>query len=158
MTINMKKFQIVFLFLFLVGCSSNQISPTAIPEVAATPILPPSETIVPPTQTVTSIPSTPLPVFTSTPLWTPFPTFSSTESVENLRIWMQGVFDCLLPCWGGITPGKTTWQEARQLLEQMSGFWTVNISENISCEFGGCNGIGWSLYPGTVAEGIFYTK
>jgi len=71
---------------------------------------------------------------------------------------MLGAFDCLLPCWGGITPGKTNWQEARQLLERMSGFSTVNISENISCDFGGCNGIAWSLYPETVAEGIFYTK
>jgi hypothetical protein len=154
----MKKFQAVFLFLFLVGCSSNQISPTAIPEVAATPILLPSETIVPPTQKVTSIPSTPLPVLTSTPFYTPLPTFSSTQAVENLRIWLQGVFDCLLPCWGGITPGQTRWPEARQILEQMSEFATVNISENINCDFGACNGVGWSLYPETVAEGSFFTK
>ena len=154
----MKKFQVIFLFLFLVGCSSNQIPTTTIPNVTPTSSLLPTDTTVPPTQTLTSIPSTPLPVFTSTPLWTPFPTFSSTESVENLRLWMQGVFDCLLPCWGGITPGKTTWQEARQLVEQMSGFSAVNVSENISCDFGECNGIGWSLYPATVAEGSFYTK
>ena len=154
----MKKFQAVFLFLFLVGCSSNQISPTVIPEVAATSILPPSEIIVSPTQTVTSIPSTPLPVLTSTPFYTSLPTFSSTQAVENLRIWLQGVFDCLLPCWGGITPGKTRWPEARQILEQMSGFATVNISENINCDFGACNGVGWSLYPETVAEGSFFTN
>ena len=154
----MKKFQAVFLFLFLVGCSSNLTPSTAIPEVAVTPSLLPSETIVAPTQTVTSIPSTALPVFTSTPFHTPLPTFSSTQAVENLRIWLQGVFDCLLPCWGGITPGKTRGPEARQILEQMSGFATVNISENIDCDFGACNGVGWSLYPATVAEGIFYTK
>src|SRR5688500_19626003 len=154
----MKKFQAVFLFLFLVGCSSNQISPTVIPEVAATSILLPSETIVSPTQTVTSIPSTPLPVLTSTPFYTPLPTFSSTQAVENLRIWLQGVFDCLLPCWGDITPGKTRWPEARQILEQMSGFATVNISENINCDFGPCNGVGWSLYPETVAEGRTFTN
>ena len=154
----MKKLQVIMLLVFLVGCSSNQITPTAIPGAAATSSSLPSETIVAPTQTVTSIPSTPLPVLTSTPLFTPLPTFSSTQGVENLRIWLQGVFDCLLPCWGGITPGKTRWQEARQILEQMSEFATVNISENISCDFGPCNGVGWSLYPETVAEGIFYTK
>lgn len=153
----MKKIQAVFLFLFLIGCSSNQVSPTAISD-AATPNLLPSETIVAPTQTETSITSTPLPGLTSTPFYTPLPTFSSTQAVENLRIWLQGVFDCLLPCWGGITPGKTTWPEARQILEQMSEFATVNISENINCDFGVCNGIGWSLYPETVAEGNFYTK
>ena len=154
----MKKFQVVFLFLFLVGCSSNQIPATTIPGVTPTSSPLPTDTIVPPTQTLTSITSTPFPVLTSAPLWTPFPTFSPTEGVEKLRIWIQGVFDCLLPCWGGITPGKTSWQEAKQLLEQMSGFSNVNVSENISCDFGGCNGVGWSLYPETVAEGIFYTK
>ena len=153
----MKKFQAIFLFLFLVGCSSNEILATATPGFAATPSPLSSETIVPPTQTVTST-ATLLPVLTSTPLFTPFPTFSSTQSVENLRIWLQGVFDCLLPCWGGITPGITTWHEARQILEQMSEFANVNVSENMSCDFGACNAVSWSLYPDTVAEGIFYTK
>jgi hypothetical protein len=97
-------------------------------------------------------------VLTSPPLLTPLPTLSSTEAEEKLRLWIAGVFDCLLPCWGGITPGITTWQEARQVIEQMSGFATVNVSENLSCEFGACNGIAWSLYPKTLAEGAFYTK
>ena len=154
----MKKLQVIILLVFLAGCSSNLTPSTTIPGVTSTSSPLPSETIVAPTQTVTSIPLTPLPVLTSTPLFTPLPTFSSTQGVENLRIWLQGVFDCLLPCWGGITPGKTTWHEARQILEQMSEFATVNISENISCDFGPCNGVGWSLYPETVAEGIFYTK
>ena len=154
----MKKLQVVFLFLFLVGCSSSQIPATKIPDVTPTSSSLPADVIGPATQILTSIPSTPLPAFTSAPLLTPLPTFSSIEGVENLRIWLQGVFDCLLPCWGGITPGKTRWQEARQILEQMSGFATVNISENISCDFGACNGVGWSLYPDTVAEGKFYTK
>lgn len=78
--------------------------------------------------------------------------------MQKLQLWIRGTFDCLLPCWGGITPGKTNWHEARQLVEQMSGFSTVNISENASCDFGLCNGIVWSLYPETVAEGIFYTR
>ena len=154
----MKRFQVVLLLLFLVGCSSNQIPPATIPGVTPTSSPLPTDTIVPPTQTLTPITSTPLPAFTSAPLLTPLPTFSSTEGVEKLRLWIEGVFDCLLPCWGGITPGKTSWQEARQILEQMSEFATVNVSENTSCDFGACNGVGWSLYPETVAEGIFYTK
>ena len=154
----MKRFQVVLLLLFLVGCSSNQIPPATIPGVTATSSPLPTDTIVPPTQTLTPITSTPLPAFTSAPLLTPLPTFSSTEGVEKLRLWIEGVFDCLLPCWGGITPGKTSWQEARQILEQMSEFASVNVSENISCSFGVCSGVGWSLYPETVAEGIFYTK
>ena len=151
-----KKLQGVFLFLFLIACSSNEItSPTTTSNIlpSSSPSL--SETIASPTQTLTPIP---LPVFTSTPFWTPLPTFSSTAAQETLEIWVQGTSECLLPCWGGITPGQTSWQAARQIIEQLSAYARVNISENPSCEFGGCNGIAWSLFPRTVAEGAFYTK
>jgi hypothetical protein len=150
----MKKILFAFLILLLAGCSSPQALPqTAIPTLEPTLSPFPTETVVPPTQTPTSAP-----ILTSTPIWTPLPTFSETDSVEKLRVWIQGTFDCLLPCWGGITPGKTTWPEARQVIEQMSGSAAVNVSENMNCGFGACNGIGWSLYPNTVAEGFFYTK
>lgn len=149
-----KKLRGVLLFLFLIGCSSNEpVSPTTISNVLPTSSSLPAETISPPTQT-----STPLPVFTLSPLWTPFPTFSQVAGEEKLRIWIQGTFECLLPCWGGITPGKSSWQEARQIVEQMSASSTVNVAENMNCDFGACNGIAWSLYPHTVAEGTFYTK
>jgi len=78
--------------------------------------------------------------------------------MEALQIWLQGTDECLLPCWAGITPGQTNWEEAKQLLEPMSGFSTINISENINCNFGKCNGIGWSLFPQTLADGGFYSK
>lgn len=153
----MKRVQFILLILLLAGCSSNQpvslptgseIQPTSSP--LATETLPAAQTLTPT--------STPLPAFTSTPLWTPLPTFSSTAAEETLKTWVQGTFECLLPCWGGITPGQTSWNQARQIVEQLSGFSRVNISENFSCEFGGCSGIAWSLYPNTVAEGAFYTK
>ncbi|MCI0553002.1 MAG: hypothetical protein L0287_18795 [Anaerolineae bacterium] len=153
-----KKLQGVFLFLFLIGCSSNEtVSPTIISDILPTssPLVP--ETVAAPVQTFTpTVP--PAPIFTSAPTLEPLPTLSSTGGEEQLRIWIQGTFECLLPCWGGITPGKTSWQEARQIVEQLSGFSRVNVSENLSCDFGGCNGIAWSLYPQTVAEGAFYTK
>lgn len=150
-----KIYAAIFVFL-LAGCSSNQ-PPPATPNLQPTSGPLPTESILPAieTSTPTSVPS---PTFTSLPLWTPLPTLSSIEVEEKLRFWVPGQFDCLLPCWGGITPGVTTWHEARQVIEQLSGIATVNISENASCEFGGCNGIAWSLYPGTLAEGVFYTK
>lgn len=154
----MKKFQTVLLILLLAACSSNRPLPaTAIPSLEPTVQLLPTETILPATETSTPT-SAPPPLFTASPIWTPFPTLSSTEAEEKLRFWIPGQFDCLLPCWGEVTPGVTTWQEARQVIEQISGFATVNISENISCEFGACNGIAWSLYPNTLAEGTFYAK
>lgn len=153
----MKKIQLILLILLLTGCSSNQpVSAPTSSDIRPTSGPSPTETI-PPAQTLTPT-SAPLPVFTSAPLWTPLPTFSSTGGEETLRIWIQGTSECLLPCWGGIIPGKTNWEEARQIVQQLSGFSTVNTSENMSCDFGGCNGIAWSLYPNTVAEGAFYTK
>ena len=153
----MKKVQAVILIFLLAGCSSNQPSTTTISTIppASSPL--PVVTAIPATPTFTPT-SAPSPVLTSPPLLTPLPTLSPTEAEEKLRLWIAGVFDCLLPCWGGITPGVTTWPEARQVIEQVSGFATVHVSENISCEFGGCNGIAWSLFPNTLAEGVFYTK
>ena len=153
----MKKVQAIILIFLLAGCSSNQPPATTIPTIlpASSPL--PTETALPVTPTFTPT-SAPTLVLTSPSLLTPLPTLSSIEAEEKLRLWIAGVFDCLLPCWGGITPGVTTWQEARQVIEQMSGFATVNVSENLSCEFGACNGIAWSLYPSTLAEGAFYTK
>lgn len=149
----MKKVYAILLMILLTGCSSNQTSVPAIPSILPTASPISAETLLPPAST-----STPSPVFTSPPLWTPLPTFSSTAAEETLRIWIQGTFECLLPCWGGITPGETNWHEARQIVEQLSGFATVNVSENINCGFGACNGVAWSLYPSTVAEGAFYTS
>lgn len=55
----MKKIQIIFLFVFLVGCS-----PTATPDIIQTPVLSPTQIAAPPTQTLT-------PTSTSTPAPTP---------------------------------------------------------------------------------------
>lgn len=152
----MVKIYSVILGFLLAGCSSNEPAATTMPNILPTSSPIPTETVPPPTPTLPAV--LPSPIFTSSPIWTPFPTLSSTAGEETLSLWIEGVFDCLLPCWGGITPGVTTWEETRQVMEQLSGFATVNISEGMNCEFGGCNGIAWSLYPNTLAEGVFYTR
>lgn len=68
--------------------------------------------IVPPTET-------PGPTFTPTTTATrkPQPTLTPKEAealVEDLIATNGG---CLLPCWWGITPGVTTWEETRSFLE-----------------------------------------
>jgi hypothetical protein len=68
----------------------------------------------------------------------------------------MGTSNCLLPCWGGITPGKTSWQEVQQLLGPLSGFASVSQLEDANCDFEQCNGTGWSLAPETLATGAFY--
>ena len=147
----------VILVFLLAGCSASQQTITAIPTISPTSGPVATETVLPPTQTPT-LAATPSVTFPSPPLWTPLPTLSPIDAEERLRTWIQGTFECLLPCWGGITPGLTSWQETVQTIEQLSGFSSVNVSENVSCEFGLCNGVAWSLYPNTIAEGTFYTK
>ncbi|MEW6094279.1 MAG: hypothetical protein AB1531_09970 [Chloroflexota bacterium] len=80
---------------------------------------------IPPTATITStytpsmMPSL-TPSVTSTPTlaitWTPLPTLSDFKAEAQLLEWLQGTQDCRLPCWAGITPGVTTWEEAKQIL------------------------------------------
>jgi len=52
------------------------------------------------------------------------PTLSSSygEGQKLVRELLENNGGCKLPCWWGITPGKTTWTEARQILEKVSLF------------------------------------
>lgn len=73
-----------------------------------------------------------LPAFTATSLATSpqtqiensTPTKSSTydEGQKLVRELLENNGGCKLPCWWGITPGKTTWMEASQILEKVSLF------------------------------------
>jgi hypothetical protein len=75
----------------------------------------------------------PLAIMTSTstivPTWTVLPTLTGRETEK----FIQGLYDndiCILPCWGGFVPGKTTWQEVQQWMT------AANI-EMFSSESGG---------------------
>jgi acylphosphatase len=57
----------------------------------------------------------------------------------------------LLPCWGGITPGKTSWQEANQILESVITI--LDIDENHQCTFGPCKVIIWRSRSGSDPHG-----
>ena len=52
----------------------------------------------------------------------PEATLTTDESKRLVRDLLENNAGCRLPCWWGITPGKTTWVEARQLLEKVSLF------------------------------------
>lgn len=71
----------------------------------------------------TSVP-TPIPEITNTlePTLTAIP--KATLVPEEARKLVQELLEnnggCKLPCWWGITPGKTTWAEARIFLEGFS--------------------------------------
>ena len=80
--------------------------PTAIPSPT-----PPSPTLTP---TRTPTPS-------STPTLTPLPTLTAQERETRIRELLKTNGDCELPCWWGITPGRTNWAATRQFIMQYDG-------------------------------------
>jgi len=109
---------VVCTVLFLAGCS-NLAAPTATLEASATEAHP-TQIVVTPSRTSTY---TPEPTQTFTPLsstWTPQPTLRADEAKKLLYELLKDNGGCKLPCFWGIIPGKTTWQEAKSFLEVFS--------------------------------------
>lgn len=123
----MKPFWLLIALVFsstLVSCSVSKrerlpdvlvtISPTQTATVTA--LL--TSTAVSPSQTATVTASlTPIPSQISV---TPLPTLTADEAKKHVRKLLENNAGCQLPCWWGITPGKTTWVEARHFLESFS--------------------------------------
>lgn len=87
-------------------------APTLVRPSATATVLPPSVT---PTSTITPTP-TKIATPTRTPTWTPIPTLHSEEAFQKILDLYANNGGCQLPCWWGITPGVTTWREAREIL------------------------------------------
>ena len=145
---------IMFLVYFLAGCQkpnpiytqetvttsfqSTQIFATQLTALAtftSRPYTTPTNTILP-----TEI-SVPVRSFTSTPrpIWTPLPILPTLSFVESDAVVMDLLVNnagCKLPCWWGITPGETTWNEANQFLATFSTIEgpAVQSIENITYE------------------------
>lgn len=128
--------RIVWVFLLLTsltGCAENPnmatkvipttagistVSPSPTKQISKTPTPSPSPTISftptlykSPTITASST-STPLPSLT------PLPTSSNPQAIIDQYYEANG--NCKLPCWWGITPGKTTLEELRQFSRYLS--------------------------------------
>lgn len=71
-----------------------------------------------PSQTVSAGPS-PTPLLPQI-IATPLPTLTSNDAKKLVKELLNDNAGCMLPCWWGITPGKTTWTEARSFLETFS--------------------------------------
>lgn len=76
--------------------------PASIPSETATPTASPSATSVP------------------TPTFTPLPTLADAQAQAEILDLLKNNAGCKLPCWWGITPGETTWQEAIHFLQSLS--------------------------------------
>lgn len=93
------------LIVFLFGCTQIQTSlPTSIQ--------------VRPTQTAkltnTEIPFTP--TEKPEPTWTLPASLSPKDAASQVNELLQTNGGCHLPCWWGITPGQTTWEDARNII------------------------------------------
>lgn len=83
--------------------------------------------------------------------WTPLATLSNSQATNRMVEWFLGTPGCRFPCWAGITLGKTTWMEAKQIIGAV-----VNVDaldENITCTFGPCNNIAWHSKAGLDIHG-----
>lgn len=108
--------------LILVGCNSHAtpepsstLSATTSPISIASPVLqtetpslPPSRIAPTATETLTPRPLTMTPTL--------LPTLTADEREQKVRELLKTNAGCKLPCWWGITPGKTTWTEAERFL------------------------------------------
>lgn len=93
------------------------ITPSSTARVSSTLELPAQTRAAPsPTPTVTSSP-TPHP--TRTPRPTPRPTLTADEEYTYVREMLATNAGCELPCWWGITPGESDWQEAMDQLSPL---------------------------------------
>lgn len=102
--------QTAFIFLLLAGCKS-------------TPPAPRHDTLAP-VEVITKTPTEVKPTFAPPPVYSPVPTANSEE--ESQMINLLQLEECVLPCYLGITPGKTTLQEARKILKELKAGYTGN--------------------------------
>jgi hypothetical protein len=130
---------IICFAILLANCSTRSV-PT--PEATLGVLPQPSTSTPSPTFTHTPQPTTTAtvtitmtPTLTPLPTWTALPTLSPTESVEKVLDLLKTNNGCRLPCWWGITPGITTWEETRQFLESfthLTGFTSDNSQSQIA--------------------------
>lgn len=124
---------LVFIVLLVWGCTgcatrsgipatriaTKTLDTSTIPSATATPAATATEEMVP---TFTPLLSTLTPTISSTlpptviPTWTPVPILPPDAALEALLALYDDNGGCELPCWWGITPGATSWAEARTKL------------------------------------------
>lgn len=99
----------ISIILSVEGCSS--VPPPSVEAIATQ-----STNIVSLTATNTLVAGVPTSINTSLPLIASFHTLSPDDAYARLQNVLKNNADCRLPCWWGITPGKTTWKEAEAYL------------------------------------------
>lgn len=113
---------------FLSSCTTPGQSLSTEPAATTNPSSPVAQSGNTPTvrYTITSspIPATPTPSPTPitsepAPSQTPLPTLNATQRVETFRELLETNVGCRLPCWWGIIPGQSTWDEIQDQLSHL---------------------------------------
>jgi hypothetical protein len=165
--------------LLATGCTNSQVEPSASATLSSNQALPTytitqtlnatmtetktststeSPTITPalPTSTSTSIPTlTPVPP-TPTITLTPEPTLTGAQSQAYLFELLRNNAGCKLPCWWGIVPGVTTWEETNRLIQHMGERTSGDPVDNRGTYYGN-SGFNWDS-PYTVNDVGFYVE
>jgi len=125
--------------LCLIGCKDLYLPTTPTRDLSQPTLSPPKKqystfTVEPkiteiqaPRPTITSSPA---PTNTSKPTLTPLATKSSYHSLIDYVL-ITGDNDCRLPCWAGVTPGITIWDEAINILSSINNIVESRIYEDI---------------------------
>jgi hypothetical protein len=87
---------------------------TRTPVITRTPIITLTQTVSPPDLKATA---------RSIMEWTPEPTLNRSNARSAVVQLIENNADCRLPCWWGITPGETTWEEARNVIQPLAAEW-----------------------------------
>jgi hypothetical protein len=93
---NISWLMVIIIALLLAGCN-NAANPTATLKASATAAIPTKITVTP-SMTTTFTPE-------------PWLTLTRTETQTLKSFSTDAIGECRLPCWWGITPGVTTWEE-----------------------------------------------
>lgn len=131
-SLSQKLLIVTFVSLLILGIGSCVASNQESPNIAVSTLLPSRTPEVNQISTATASPKptrtkTESPIPTTT--WTPLPTIEP----NNIDAFVDSMNSkCELPCWGGITPGKTSELEAKHLL---SSFGTVIESTSIYFDY-----------------------
>jgi hypothetical protein len=113
----MKIALLVVIMTLLANCTSQSPVVTDIATSqetnTLTPDIKPSETATPMLHLTNTL------TFTPTVTWTPLPTLSAEGAQARIKELLETNGGCELPCWWGIVPNKTTWEET---LHRLSPF------------------------------------
>ena len=138
-----KKFSLLLLCVILVSCTgTSQIpinTPTRISTISMTAI----GTAVHPTLTLTAVPTSTITVAPA-PSWTPLPTLVDEDKFLDYISFTKNSI-CKFPCWAGIYPGKSNWDETLFALHPMESTAKLNAHLGIEGLLGKENVVTWYL-------------